>query len=1292
MAIAGFNATYYVQTYPDVLLAISQGIFKSAEEHFTKYGAKEGRNPNAFFDSKYYLAQNPDVLQAVAAGTFASAYDHYIKNGGAEGRVPSAALASFDGAKYLAANADVQAAGFTDKTAVSHYVLYGAAEGRSGTSSSTGQTFTLTVNQDTPVGSDAADIFRGVAGAAVGAQDQTTLNSSDVIDGGKGEDVLVVNLVGGNYGGGATIKNIETLQIGTNDVTTTAGAIVTGARNFDYNVNAGSYEVTGVNTIVADQITRTSSAFTRGNNTETLTISNVTPTATGSVTPTLKWANENGSNAGVVGLTYRQASVQGTADVQKVILENVDGGVLNIGAGIETISIDSSGSAARNTLFNSDNSDTGSNNVAADIISSGSLTKVVLTGSKDFGKKGDVVASGTFVGQTDRNVTDGAGVGFDNGLTGASSASNLLSVGSRVTEVDASAATAAVNVRFTAKNDGSATNVTFKGGAGNDYVEFELGNVSVTGGAGADTFAFVTRASGSTNSSFGSGDTITGGEGSDTLQIGLNGFGSYTLSETEFRSVSGIDVLDLRGQTNTVNISSALVSGADAGKFEIHTDRIVQSSGTSAANPTTTTNNNLEDNSVNRITLTDLSGSQGVNFVGGSGSDRLVLNNASFNANMTLNGGTIETKSIAAGVAGYDTLTVVDSSVLDRTDLAGVSNFEGLVLVESGTGSTTFSVELTEAFLLANTASSDSNSTGADDRVFQILTLDAGGGNALEAGDTVTIDVTDLFTSANALKASLVGRQIDVTSLTNAGVTVQYAYKGTTYATTAALVAANTGLSTTVLSGNDATGRADIGASAAGAAVTVAPVATVLTATSNLPGTTGADLYQGTLAAIAGATVNGGNGTDTLEVTEPGTLALSANITNVEVLTLTNGTNTVTLNAAGAFTTVNGGTGNDALTLAAAVSSDAINAALGDGNDTLTLAAARTYTSAATLAGGNGTDTLTQGAGTADLSAATVTGFEVLNLTANNFTVGANSLLSQFTIINGTAGADSIIVNAGSHDISSASVTNFTDAMANVVNIASVATLTIAGDIQFGAGSGVTNFTGGGTLNTTGNLTFVNTEDTFTGNVAIVGGSAANFSDGAVGVARTITGNSANNTVTLGNITAAKTVNIASGGTDTIQVDAAGTGSAAVTIQGFQAGALASGGDILSLSYTAATSGFVNSAIATGANITAGGAAAVANIANVMGLSSATLQVSGAFTNAAVSTALAQGALVATTTHFYYVALDNGTDTAIYRFQYVEAAGSAGTIDNAADITNIQQVVVLTGIADVSALTSVNFA
>lgn len=1047
MAIAGFNSTYYVQQYPDVLLAISQGVFKTAEEHFTKFGAKEGRNPNAFFDSKYYLAQNQDVLQAVAAGTFASAYDHYIKNGGAEGRVPSAALASFDGAKYLAANADVKTAGFTEKTAVSHYVLYGAAEGRSGTSSSTGQTVTLTTAQDSITGSDAADIIRGVAGAAVGAQDQTTLNSSDVLDGGKGEDALVVNMTGGGaYQGGATIKNIETLQIGSN----------LAAATFDYNVNAGSYEVTGVNKVVYDQITTG----------ETLTVNNIVPTATGTVTPTLSWENEAGSAAGTIAATYRQASIQGTADNQAIVLKNVSAGagggvngVMNIASGMEKFTITSDGTTA-NTLNNATGGTVDlTSGVSASNSASSSLKTVVINGAQEFGKKAGVIGS---TGLTDRTA------GVDGGITAGSTASNLISVASSVTEVDASAATGAVDIRFT-QNSTNATNVTFKGGAGDDYVEFELGNVSATGGAGADTFAFITTASGVTNSTYGSGDTVTGGAGSDTLQLGLNGSGTYTLSTTEFANTTGVDVLDLRGATNTVTLSSAVVAAADAGTFTVRTDRIVQTSTTNSANAAGT--GSQEDASTNTINITQLNAGQGISIVGGSGSDRIVGNNATINAATIIDAGT------NAGTAGrYDTLTVVNSAVLDRTDLANVKGLEGLILVENVTGASQFNIELTSDFLLNNTQASNSTSTSIDDTVFQIGTVGAADGTALNAGDTVTIDISGLLNATrNGLATSITGRGIDVSSLTAAGVTVNYVVDGATATTAQRDLVLKT----------DATGRAGLLSSAAfatgAAAASFEVTGTAGNDTITITGTTNdavdagagndAITLTGGVNLVAASTIEGGAGTDTLTVSGGSTLN-AGTIQNVELLDLT-GNTTMTSAQHGGFVAING-SGANTVTISDAASfttsGTVENYVLGNFANSVTLSTGTTAvtggtdadtisgTAAQLLAGtgggfnaGTGTDTLniTSMAANTALTAAMVSNFETINVTG--YTSGT------LTLINGNFSATANTVNA------STITANMT------VDISGLTTANGATTVTLGSGNDTlaTSITNGGNNNLT---------------------------------------------------------------------------------------------------------------------------------------------------------------------------------------------------------------------------------
>ena len=147
-----FDSFFYGQQY----MADYQGTL-SPIEHFVQIGAARGYKPNATFDPTYYKNAFADLKN-----TDFNAADllyHFMKFGLDEGRTPNAALASFDGKAYLAANADVatfvnanlaQFNGSVTNGALAHYVKFGAAEGRTapGTSVSNGQTFTLTTGTD----------------------------------------------------------------------------------------------------------------------------------------------------------------------------------------------------------------------------------------------------------------------------------------------------------------------------------------------------------------------------------------------------------------------------------------------------------------------------------------------------------------------------------------------------------------------------------------------------------------------------------------------------------------------------------------------------------------------------------------------------------------------------------------------------------------------------------------------------------------------------------------------------------------------------------------------------------------------------------------------------------------------------------------------------------------------------------------------------------------------------------------------------------------------------------------
>lgn len=125
-----FDPTFYLGRNPDVAAAIQSGAFRTAFEHFSKFGFTEGRSPSAVFASDY-LTKNQDVAAAVTQGFFKSGFEHFIKHGMAEGREPTSGLAPFD-MFYQAENPDVAQAvnqGFF-KNGLEHLIHFGMLEGR----------------------------------------------------------------------------------------------------------------------------------------------------------------------------------------------------------------------------------------------------------------------------------------------------------------------------------------------------------------------------------------------------------------------------------------------------------------------------------------------------------------------------------------------------------------------------------------------------------------------------------------------------------------------------------------------------------------------------------------------------------------------------------------------------------------------------------------------------------------------------------------------------------------------------------------------------------------------------------------------------------------------------------------------------------------------------------------------------------------------------------------------------------------------------------------------------------
>jgi len=186
---ATFDETFYLTNNADVVVAISQGFFSSALQHYELFGGKELRAPNSTFDPNYYAINNGDVLTAVSTGVFSSVFAHFQAFGDAENRAPTSAFATFDAAGYLAANTDVADAitAGTFTSALDHFISFGQNESRTGSGITAavnpGTTFTLTTTGDALVGTANDDTF--IAGVSATAADNT-LSLIDTIDGGAG--------------------------------------------------------------------------------------------------------------------------------------------------------------------------------------------------------------------------------------------------------------------------------------------------------------------------------------------------------------------------------------------------------------------------------------------------------------------------------------------------------------------------------------------------------------------------------------------------------------------------------------------------------------------------------------------------------------------------------------------------------------------------------------------------------------------------------------------------------------------------------------------------------------------------------------------------------------------------------------------------------------------------------------------------------------------------------------------------------------------------------------------------
>jgi len=319
---AVFDTQFYLTNNADVVVAISQGHFANALDHFNQFGGKELRDPNATFDMDYYAINNQDVLNAVSTGGVANVFAHYQAFGETENRAPIETFATFDSAAYLAANSDVSAAvtAGTFTSALDHFIQFGQNESRAGAPEVAAVAATTTTLTDSTV-TGTFDNFTGGAGNdAFVANANNLLLTGDVIDGGAGTDsVNSRHTVTGAATIGASILNVEnhTLRIDHD-----GGA----ADVFTYDMA----DMTGVSTLKLDRL----------NNTGTTADAVVTISGAGfaqSVTTEIS-GGDTGADNNAIDVTLSYQGAAGTGDSASLIFDGAAANVVTV-AGMETVNI-----------------------------------------------------------------------------------------------------------------------------------------------------------------------------------------------------------------------------------------------------------------------------------------------------------------------------------------------------------------------------------------------------------------------------------------------------------------------------------------------------------------------------------------------------------------------------------------------------------------------------------------------------------------------------------------------------------------------------------------------------------------------------------------------------------------------------------------------------------------------------------------------------------------------------------------------------------------------------------------
>lgn len=983
---AQFDTSYYLTNNADVVVAISQGFFSSALDHYTKFGGKELRAPNATFNPNYYAINNSDVLNAVSSGGFSNLFSHYQQFGEAENRAPSSAFASFDAASYLEANTDVAAAvtAGSFSSALDHYIAFGQAESRSGSGitevvdTNPGSTFSLTTGVDSVTGTSSNDTISGTTGNA-----DPTITAGDSVNGGSGTDIFQIVSTGtAATVAGVSLQSVETVRVSDSS---------TGATTINL---AGQSGITTLESF--------GSAHTG-----TMTFSNVGAIAALSLS--------NTSAAGAHTVTYTAATVSGSADTQNITLNTASNTGVTTVAGVETVAITASNASSINLVaanatavtVNAADATTATLSNAANT----SLTSITGSGAGGVTYVVDYNLAELSVTGGDGNdtfdISANAMAALDSLDGGAGDTDTLLFQGTAdVTAVAAAAATITNVERLELESDDDAN-----GGTAADYtidldttegVTSILLDANDTADAAVFTLNDISAAQmgAITNTMVGGGSTVVldakDGSGTADAAVIAASMGSTAGTLTVTDTNNNIESLTITA-TGDANQAIAITAGDFTGSTSA--DATLTISGGSAGR-TMTISNALSSDTINLSGVasnTTATLATGVNhtFTGGTGADTITMTTGYTSAD-TINGGDgtdilsltqTATQSSAASISNVETLRLggTGTASINLAGVTGLTNVD-LEVTSANAGTQT----LRGITSIANiTIDADDNIAAQND--YQALTILNG---YTGTADTLTVTVnSDANNGMNGTEGLITASGVETLAVSlDGGEAVQFGgftsttLSGVTVSSNADFVAADTADLGTITGGTNNT-ILSYDSSAADIAVTAIVASLGNNATVVLGD--GADVFATTASTGTNLTIDGGGGNDTI-----------TGAAGVEIINGGDGNDIIDGVSGG--DTLNGDAGNDSLT----------------GNDA----------EADTLSGGTGNDTM-DGDGGLD----TLTGGDGSDI----FTLGSkvDTLATDLvTITDFTAGAGGDIVRLDVSGVGGTVVANLTNSIVAVAN------------------------------------------------------------------------------------------------------------------------------------------------------------------------------------------------------------------------------------------------------------------